>query len=200
VWWVTPYASLAAMQKANEAYDANPALAAVSEKYVPAETEYLADGRSMLLTLRPELSYSTGRPLSEMRFVTVQRILVRAGHGAEFVESRTAVKAAHEKAKLSDGYAVYQATSGMPSGTYFIFAARKSLTELDDNTTTHADPAYQAALGPDWAKRNAALVQGYEASSDMNVFAVSPAMSIAPKEWRDADPFWRPKALPKKTP
>lgn len=201
VWFVSPYASLDAMQKANEAYDANPAMMAISEKYVPAEVEFLADGgRSMILTLRPELSYSNGRALSDMRFLTVQRIQVRAGHAAEFTESRTAIKAAHEKAKLSDGFAVYQATSGMPGGTFYVLATRKSLAELDDNTKTHADPAYQAALGVDWLKKNALLVQAYEASSDNNVFAVNPAMSVVSKEWKDADAFWRPKLVAKKTP
>ena len=200
VWFVSPWASLAAMQKANDEFDANTILSAIDEKYAPAEIDYLQDWRVMTLMLREDLSYSTGKPITDMRFASVTRVLVRAGHTAEFVEARTAIKAAHEKAKLSDGYAVYQATLGMPSGTYYILAARKSLTEVDDNAKTHADPAYMAALGPDWMKRNAALVQAYEASSDVNLFAVSAAMSVVPKEWGAADPFWKPKALPKQVP
>jgi hypothetical protein len=199
VWFVLPYGSLADMQKSNEAGDANPALAAVAEKYVPAESDFLTDMRSMILTYRADLSYQTGRPISEMRYVTVQRILVRAGHNAEFVEARTAVKAAHEKAKLPDGFAIYSA-NGMPAGTFYVLAARKSLAEVDDNAKTHQDPAYQAALGADWTKRNAALVAAYEQSSDLSIFAASPAMSVVPKEWKDADPFWKPKEPAKKAP
>ncbi|MFI5311952.1 MAG: hypothetical protein ACHQQ3_12000, partial [Gemmatimonadales bacterium] len=160
----------------------------------------LSDGRQIVLVNRDDLSYSTGRPIWEMRFLTATRVLVRLGHEAEFVEARKAIKAAHEKAKLSDGYGVYQVTSGMPGTTFYIFAARKSLSELDDNTKTHADPAYQAALGADWTKRNAALVQAYEASTDVNIFAMNPAMSIAPPDWIKADPYWKPKAPPKKAP
>ncbi len=200
VWFVSGYASLADMQKANEASGANAAATAGSDKYLPAESEYLQDGRSMILTFREDLSYSTGRPLSEVRFMSVTRILVRLGHAAEFVEARAAVKAAHEKAKLPDGFAIYQVADGMPVGTFYLFAGRKSLTELDDAAKVHADLAYQAALGADWPKRNAALVQAYETSTDVNLFAMSPGMSVVPKEWIAADPFWKPKAAPKKAP
>ena len=200
VWFVSPFASLAEMEKTNAANGANPAFTAIDDKYDAAETDLVESNRGMILTARPELSYSTGKPLWQMRFLTAQRIQVRAGHGAEFTESRVAIKAAHEKAKLADGFAVYQVTSGMAAGTYYVFAARSSLTELDDNAKTHQDPAYQAALGPDWAKRNAALVQAYEAQSDVNLFAVNPAMSIVPKDWKDNDAFWKPKAPAKKAP
>ena len=199
VWFVSPYASLADMQKLSETNDANPAIAAVTEKYLPAESDFIQDGRSMILTYRPDLSYPTARPITDMRFVTVQRILVRAGHMAEFVEARTAAKEAHEKAKMPDSFAIYSA-NGAPSGTFYVLAARKSLTELDDNPKIHQDSAYTAALGADWTKRSAALVAAYEQSSDVSIFAVSPSMSVVPKEWYDADAFWKPKAPVKKVP
>jgi hypothetical protein len=198
VWFVSGYGSLAEMQKVNEANDANAAVTAANDKYGPAESEFLQDGRQINLIERPDLSYSTGRPIWEMRFLTAQRILVRPGHNAEFVEARTAIKAAHEKAKLPDGYAIYQVTSGMPGGTYYLFAARKSLSELDDNTKVHSDPAYQAALGADWTKRNAALVAAYETSTETDVFSMNPAMSSAPPDWIKADTYWKPKAPPAK--
>jgi hypothetical protein len=200
VWFVSGYGSLAEMQKVNEANDANAGVTAVNERYGAAESDFLQDGRQVNLVSRPDLSYSSGRPIWEMRFLTAQRILVRPGHAAEFVEARTAVKAAHEKAKLPDGYAVYQVTSGMPAGTFYVLSNRKSLTELDDNAKTHNDPAYLAALGADWAKRNAALVQAFETSTETDIFAMNPAMSSAPKEWIAADPYWKPKAPAKKAP
>jgi len=199
VWFVSAYGSLADMQKTNDANDAIAAVTAVTEKFLPAESDFLQDNRNMILTYRDDLSYQTGRPITEMRFLTVQRILVRAGHNAEFVESRAAIKQAHEKAKMPDSYAIYSA-NGMPAGTFYVLAARKSLTELDDNAKTHQAADYTAALGPDWVKRNAALVAAYEQSSDQSIFAASPAMSVVPKAWHDADAFWKPKAAVKKTP
>lgn len=198
VWFVSSYSSLAEMQKVNEANDASAAVTAVNDKYDPPEAEYLQDGRQMILTRRDDLSYSTSTPITAMRFLTAQRILVRPGHTAEFEEARLAIKAAHEKAKLPDGYAIYQVTSGMPGGTFYLLSARKSLAELDDNAKTHGNPAYTAALGADWAKRNAALVQGYLTSTETDIFSMNPAMSSAPPEWIAADSYWKPKAPPAK--
>jgi len=200
VWFVTAWPSLDAWQKAGDAAAANAAQSAVDDKYAPAEIDLLQDWRSMALTVREDISYSSGRPITDMHFLSVTRIQVRAGHGAEFTEHRAALKAAHEKAKMSDGYTIYQVSGGSPSGTYYLFAPRKSLAEVDDAQKTHNDAAYQAALGPDWLKRSAALVQGYEASSDANIFAVSADMSVVPKEWVAADAFWKPKAPAKKAP
>lgn len=200
VWFMTAFNSLADMQKANEANEASAAVTATNDRYMPPESDFLQDSRSMILTLREDLSYSTGRPVSELRFMSVTRTLVRPGHLPEFVEARAAVKAAHEKAKLPDGFAIYQAVDGMPGGTFYLFAGRKSLAELDDAAKIHTDPAYVAALGPDWTKRNAALVQGYQNSSETDLFALNPAMSIVAKEWIAADSYWKPKAPPKKAP
>ena len=199
-WFVTPYTSLADLQKVNETNDASAAMTAINEKYLPAESDYLQDGRMMILTLRADLSYSTGTSASEFRYFSVSRTLVRPGHTAEFVEARTAIKAAHEKAKLPDSFAIYQVVDGMPTGTYYLLAGRKSLAELDNAAKIHADPAYVAALGPDWTKRNEALVAGYVTSAQTDLFAVNPGMSSVPKEWIAADSYWKPKAPAKKAP
>ena len=200
VWFLFGYSSLADMQKANDGINANAAFTAISEKYVPGESDLLQDGRGMILTLREDLSYSNGAKTSAFRFFSVTRTLVRPGHAAEFVEARTAIKAAHEKAKLPDSYAIYQAGNGMPAGTFFLFAGRKSLSVVDDAAKVHADPAYTAALGPDWTKRNAALVAAYETSAETNLFAFEQGMSSVPKEWIAEDPYWKPKTPAKKAP
>ena len=84
--------------------------------------------------------------LASTRYFSVTRITVRPGHAAEYEENRKLVKAAHESAKLADRYSIWQAASGAPTGTYFMFVARKSLAELDD-ATLHAGADYLAALG-----------------------------------------------------
>ena len=200
VWFVSPYNSLAEMQKANEANEASAAVSAINDRYLPPESDFLQDSRSMILTLREDLSYATGISPSEFRFMTVGRMLVRPGHTTEYVEARKAVKAAHEKAKLPDGYAIYQALDGMPGGTFYILAGRKSLAEVDDAPRVHADPAYQAALGADWTKRSDVLVAAFETSTQNDLFAVNPAMSSVPKEWIAADSYWKPKPPAKKAP
>jgi len=188
------------MQTAGDAEDANAAVQAITGKFLPREADNVQDASQMILVLREDLSYTTGRPQWENRFMSITRIQVRPGHEAEFVEARGAVKAAHEKAALPDGFAIYRVTDGMPGGTWYQLAGRKSLAELDDAAKTHADPAYLASLGADWPKRSAALAQAYEMTTEANLFSMSPGMSIVPKEWSAADSFWKPKAPPKKAP
>ena len=142
VWWLTGFESAEAIQKYNDANESTPALAAVFAKYSPPEADFLANTFTMIARYRDDLSYSTGSPIPALRYMVVSRIGVKLGHNAEFVEARKLIKAAHEKAKAADGYAVYQVTGGAPAGTFLVFAGKKSMAELDVNP--HGD-AYTAA-------------------------------------------------------
>ena len=194
-WWLTGFESAEAIQKYNETIDATPALAAVSAKYYPPEADYLANTFQMIARYRDDLSYTTGSPMTALRYMLVSRIGVKLGHNAEFVEARKMIKAAHEKAKATDGYAVYQVTAGAPAGTFLVFAGKQSMADLDANP--HGD-AYTAALGgTDGEKKLNDMLMSYEGSSDTNLFRLSPSMSILNKQWWDADTYWKPKAAKK---
>ena len=104
------------------------------------------------------------------------------------------IKAGHEKAKLSDGFVIYEVTSGAPAGTFLTFVARKSLAEIDQGAQIHGAD-YIAALGGDSAqKKLAALASSGTITAETNQFAFSPAMSYPSKETVAEDPaFWTPK-------
>ena len=194
-WWMTGFESAEAIQKYNDAVGATPALAAVSAQYYPPEADYLANTFMMIARYREDLSYSTGSPITALRYMVVSRIGVKLGHSAEFVEARKMIKAAHEKAKAADGYSVYQVTAGAPAGTFLVFAGKKSMADLDVNP--HGD-AYTAALGgADGEKKLNEMLMSYEGSADSNLFRLSPSMSVLNKQWYDADAFWKPKAAKK---
>jgi quinol monooxygenase YgiN len=197
-WWLTGVGSMAELEKLNAAYAASPALNAVDDKFVPPEADYLNNTFVMLARHRDDLSYSSGMPMSAMRYMAVTTITVRPGHGDEFVEARKTIKAAHEKSKAKDGFAVYQVSAGAATGTYLIFAAKASMAELDTNPHS---PAYTAALGgPDGQKKLADMAGSYTGTSTANLFRVDPQISVLNKNWYDADPYWKPKApaAPKK--
>jgi hypothetical protein len=103
------------------------------------------------------------------------------------------VKAAHEKANLSDPYAVYHMVSGGSPGHYLILIPMKSLKEADDSSAIHGK-AYQDAFGEEGRKKQQEFqAQGVE-SAESNIFVFSPKISYVSKEWVDADPdFWAPK-------
>ena len=199
-WYMSAYPTWADYEKANQASE-SAALAAIGKQFGSQEGEYLSDGRGMVLTFRQDLSYGGPADLAASRYFTVTRVSVRPGHDAEYEESRKLIKAAHESAKLTDKYSVWQATAGAPTGTFFVFVARKSLSEIDEGATIHGD-AYRAALGgPEAQKKLAANAAAAIISSQMDHFAFAPQQSMAPAEWVTADPgFWKHKPAPKKTP
>ena len=199
-WYMSAYPTWADYEKANQASE-SAALAAIGKQFGSQEGEYLSDGRGMVLMFRQDLSYGGPADLAASRYFTVTRVSVRPGHDAEYEESRKLIKAAHESAKLTDKYSVWQATAGAPTGTFFVFVARKSLSEIDEGATIHGD-AYRAALGgPEAQKKLAANAAAAIISSQTDHFAFAPQQSMAPAEWVTADPgFWKHKPAPKKTP
>ncbi len=197
-WFLFPYASMADMQKLNAAGDASATLTAITDRYAAQESDLLANMFTMIANYRDDLSYNDGTPLPSLRYMSVQRVSVKIGHNDEFVEARKIIKAAHEKAKVAHGYAIYEVTAGAPAGTFLVFSGRKSLAELDADP--HG-PAYVTALGgPDGQKKLNAMTMSYENSADATLFQLNAAMSSPGKAWIDADPFWKPKVAPKKVP
>lgn len=200
-WYMTAYPTWADVEKADKASAANPTLTAINKKFTAQEAEFLSDGRGMLLTYREDLSYGGPADLAASRYFSVTRVSVRPGHNAEFEANRKLTKVAHESVKAADKYSMWQAASGAPAGTYFIFVARKSLAELGQDATIHG-PAYMTALGDSTARnRMAANTAAAVISSQTDQFAFAPQQSVPPAEWVAADPgYWKHKAAPKKTP
>ena len=198
-WYMSLYSTWAAYEKASKAADASPAIAAIGKQYSAMEGDFLSDARMMVLTSREDLSYGGPADLASTRYFSVTRITVRPGHAAEYEENRKLVKAAHESARLADRYSIWQAASGAPTGTYFLFVARKSLAELDD-ATLHAGADYLAALGgADGQKKMAANTANAVASQQADLFAVAPHQSVPSPEWVTADPgYWKHKPAAKK--
>ncbi len=199
MWYVSAYPTWADYEKANDGISA--AAKAVGKQYRPAETEYLNDGRTMILRPRTELGYGGPADLPNMRYISVTRVSVRPGHTSEYEEGRKMAKAAHEAAHLTDSYSVWEVTSGAPAGTFYQFVARKSLAEIDAGATIHG-PAYIAALGGDSGqKKLAALTSAAVISQETDHFEFTPSQSVAPPAWITANPgYWKPKAATPKKP
>jgi hypothetical protein len=189
-WFLSGFPSWAEYERVGKAYDDVPALVAIDARMAPQESEMLSDARSMVLLLREDLSYGQGN-LPDMRFFSISRVSVRPGHTAEFVEQRKIVKAAHETARVADSYSVYEATAGAPAGTFFVFAARRSMSEIDNAEALHG-PAYVAALGgEEGRKRSAAAAANYLVGGQTDHYAFLPKQSMVSAEWAKSDPsYW----------
>lgn len=191
-WFVSGFPSYAEYTRLNRMYEGNATLGAVATRFDPQEGDLVADSRGMVLQARDDLSYGGPANLARMRFFSVSRISVRPGHGATFEEARLLVKRAHETARATDSYSVYEATAGAPAGTFFVFVPRRSLAEIDDAATVHG-AAYTAALGgEEGRKKMAGMAAAYLISTQTDHFAFVPSQSIVGAAWVKEDPtYWK---------
>ena len=191
MWYIAAFPTWAEFEKLTDA-GRSPTLSAIDKRFRSQEDEFLSDARGMTLRPRTELSYGGPADLPNMRYLSATRISVRPGHTAEYEEARKMVKAAHEAAKLTDKYSVWEVTSGAPAGTFYQFVARKTLAELDSGATIHG-AAYTAALGGDEGqKKLAALTSGAVISSETDVLEFTPSQSVPPAGWVEANPkMWK---------
>lgn len=201
-WYIAAFTNWAEYEKTNDATNASPVLASIDKRFRAQEDQYLSDARLMTLRARRELSFGPAADLPNMRYVSVTRMAVRPGHNAEFEEARGIVRAAHEKANMTDPYTIWQATNGVPGGTYYMFVARKSLAELDAGPALHTSAAYLAALGgPEGQKKLDTLMSNALLNQQTDVFEFKPGQSVPPEEWVKANPkMWqrKPAAVAKK--
>ena len=195
MWYVSAYPTWADYEKAIDNGNADPAIAAINKQYRPGEAEFLSDSRGMTLRPRTELSFGGPADLPQMRYLSVTRVSVRPGHAGEYEEARKMVKAAHEKAKLTDRYTIYEVTAGAAATTFYQFVARKTLAELDSAGTIHG-AAYTEALGGELGQAKvAALTASAVISQETDHFEFTPSQSVPLDAWVTANPgFWKPKA------
>ena len=196
VLFFTGYESLAAWEEDNANIGKNSALSAETAMLAEKDADYLTESKTAVFTYMPDLSYQADMPLAGIRGFVVLAQHVKPGHGKHFEEIRKMVRAAHEKAGLSDHYSVYQVRAGAPGGTYLIFVPFKSLAEADQFDSIHGK-SYKDALGEDGQKAiQDFAAQGLE-SGETQLLTFSPSMSYVSKEWVDSDKdFWSPKAAP----
>ena len=191
MWYIAAFPTWAEFEKLTDA-GRSPTLSAIDKRFRSQEDEFLSDARGMTLRPRTELSYGGPADLPNMRYLSATRISVRPGHTAEYEEARKMVKAAHEAAKLTDKYSVWEVTSGAPAGTFYQFVARKTLAELDSGATIHG-PAYTAALGgEEGQKKLATLTANAVINSETDVLEFTPSQSVPPAGWVEANPkMWK---------
>lgn len=147
--------------------------------------------RDMLAVYRPELSFSPGVNIAQMRYFSVTTIRVRPGHDAQYAEYvQKLINVARTKAKVDNLHvAVYQIISGAPGGTYMAFRPMKSLAEFDDPIGRRV----REAMSDDQKKDADKAVNDSVMSTEVSTYAFAPNMSYVDKQFAAMDPsFWNP--------
>jgi hypothetical protein len=167
-------------------YATHPELARLQEEIRNLETSE----RTSIAVRRSDLSYHASFiDLSKARFMRVLEVRLLPGHDAEFVEAFKTLRAAYEKIKADTPWVVYQVNVGMPSPTFLAFVPMRALRQNDDLLAWRS--LLQDAEGEAGADRMQQIARIAYASTESNLYAISPETSLVFKEFADGDPgFW----------
>ncbi len=198
-WFLEGYPSFDAIENALAAFGKPGSKFAQLDEL---DAEFRSNSRSWIAVYRPDLSYhgSDIMPnLPKARYFNVTMMRVQPGHDADFAEvSHMAVDAA-QKAMSDQPVAVYQAVSGLPDGTFFLFEPCASLKAMDSSADRMQ--AMLKAMGDTGAKRFQTTAGAAIASQESVLFSIDPRMSYVSKDFVAADPsFWNPQPEETKAP
>ncbi|MBA2301067.1 MAG: hypothetical protein H0W08_00370 [Acidobacteria bacterium] len=193
-WFLTPWASYAAWEKADQAMEANAALSTEQEKFSSQDGDLLSRTSNIMATFRPGLSYQPQVNLAKMRYMAVDIVRTKPGRGREFTEAWQMQVAAHNTAKMDEHWAVYGVVAGMADGVFLFFYPATSLAALDASGPMHTGDPFRNAVGENGRSTMREMMLDAVEGSQRMLFKLSPQMSTLPKGWSEADPFWTPKA------
>ena len=194
--FLSGFDSMAAWEKDTMSLDKNAAYQAAIASIQAKENDLLNETSTGVFLYSPDTSYSPPNetPIPQMRYFMISSISIKPGHGDHYNEIRKMIKAAHEKAGMTDGYVMYHMVSGGPTNFYLLFVPLKSLADLDGYAALHQNQAYRDAVGDEGRKKIEEFQSQYVESAETQIFAFNPKMSNTPKDWIKADPdFWAPK-------
>jgi hypothetical protein len=149
--------------------------------------------RTVIAVRRDDLGY---RPqsidLSKARFLRVLEVQLHPGHESDFVEAFKILGSAYEKIKADTPWVVYQVNVGMPSPTFLVFVPMRTLKQNDDLLNWRR--SLREAEGEEGAQHMEQIAKDAYASTESNLYAISPETSHVSKDFADGDPeFWSPK-------
>lgn len=194
-WYVTPYASHAAIGDSLKQEDGDAALTAELRRLRRADADLINSVRIIQARARKDLSYGAYPDLAKQRFFEITWFRVRPGHEQQFEAAGKAYGAAARRAGVNSGYRVYEVVAGVPGPTYLIFASVGSYSELDP-MMTDGEKIMKDANTEEGAALQKFMLEGV-VNVETQRFRVDPAQSYVPKETRAQDPtFWMPKKKP----
>ena len=192
-----PFDSFAHIDKAfagwGPIYAAHPELGKAQAQIMGA----LVSQRTIVAVRREDLSYRASRiDLSKARFMRVLEVRLHPGRENDFAEAFQKLSAAYDKTDSDLRWVVYQVNVGMPSPAFFAFVPMKSLAQNDDLLNLR-DRLHEAE--GDAAEGMQQLAREAYASTESNLYAISPEKSHVSKEFAAGDPqFWTPRPQPPK--
>jgi hypothetical protein len=158
----------------------------------------VASERTVIAVRRDDIGYRANSiDLSKARIMRVLEVQLHPGREDDFIEAFKTLGAAYEKINSDTPWVVYQANAGMPSPAFLVFLPMKALRQNDDLLVRRK--TLQDAEGETGVARMQQIARDAYASTESNLYAISPETSHVSKEFAAGDPtFWAPKEAPER--
>jgi hypothetical protein len=176
-------------------FTAHPELARMQEQI----EALLVSQTTQIAVRRDDLGY---RPqsidLSKARYLRVLEVHLHPGYESEFVEAFKILSEGYERLKADTPWVVYQVNVGAPAPAFLVFVPMRVLAQNDD--LLYWRRSLREAEGEEAAGRMDQITKDAYASTESNLYVISPEMSHVPKEFAEGNPeFWsaRRPAAPK---
>jgi hypothetical protein len=147
--------------------------------------------RTVIALRRDDLGYRTGTiDLSKARVMRILEVHLSPGHENDFAEAFKMLGAAYERINSDTPWVVYQVNVGEPSPTFLVFVPMTGLRQNDDLIARRIDLLH--VEGAERAERMQQIAREAYASTESNLYVVSPEMSHVSKPFAAGDPeFWK---------
>jgi len=156
--------------------------------------------RPIVAVRRDDLGYlSESIDLSEAHYMRVLEVRLFPGHEGDFAEAARTLADAFAKIQADTPWVVYQVDVGMPAPAFLVFMPLPELKRNDDLLTLREN--LLAAEGEQAADNLRRIAREGFASTETNLYSVSPETSHVSKDFAAGDPgFWKPKSGPEQKP
>lgn len=191
-WYVSPYASHAALGENFKRDDADAVLTAETTRLSKADADLLTGLTVIQAVGRLDLSLGTFPEMARQRFYEVTTFRIRPGYDQDFEAVSKTYRTTAQRAAPSTTYRVYQVIAGVAGSQYLVFSSFDNFAALD-KAGADGGAVMQAHAPADLAALQKLAREGI-LSIETQRFRLDPLQSYVPKETRDVDPaFWRPK-------
>jgi len=177
-------------------FSAHPDLARIQD-----EIDNLVLGeRTSVAVRRDDLGYlAEAIDLSEARFMRVHEIRLFPGHENDAAEAFKILADAYGKIQADTPWVVYEVNVGMPSPTFVVFLPMSELKQNDDLLSWNLN--LLEAEGEQGRETLQRIAREAYATTESNLYAVSPEMSHVSKDFAVTDPdFWSHHEAPEPKP
>lgn len=177
-------------------FAAHPDLAQMQEEI---EGLVVSD-RTIIAARRDDLGYlADSIDLSEAHYMRVLDVRLFPGHESDFAEAIKILADAYAKIPADTPWVVYQVDVGIPTPAFLVFMPMTELKPNDDLLSWRANLIQ--AEGEQAADAFQKIAREAFASTETNLYVVSPELSHVSQEFAASDPdFWKHKTAPDPVP